>query len=320
MVDVPRRVAIALPLCLVVAACGSADQDSATGGSAGGDRLVVAAAFYPIEEVVTRVGGAAVDVVGLVPPGQPAHDHELTPSQLEALGASDVVFYLGSGFQPSVEKAVDALPDDVVTVDLLESVTLLAVTPTLAGVDGETDGETLADGTDPHVWLDPANMQRLAKTVATTLAAAAPDRATTFTDGAETYGAALHTLDTEFAEGLRSCASRVIVTSHRAFEYLARRYDLRQLPIAGISPDEEPSARTLEAIAAEAAAEGVQVIFFEENLPADLSETVAAEIGASVDVLDPVEGLTDEQLAAGEDYVTIMRTNLAALQRGLGCS
>jgi zinc transport system substrate-binding protein len=121
------------------------------------------------------------------------------------------------------------------------------------------------------------------------------------------------------AGGLVGCASDVIVTSHRAFEYLARRFGLTQISIAGISPEAEPSAATLEAVAAAAAANNVSVIFFEENLPPDLAETVAAEIGASTAVLDPVETVSTDQLAAGESYLTIQRTNLAALRAGLGC-
>jgi zinc transport system substrate-binding protein len=111
-----------------------------------------------------------------------------------------------------------------------------------------------------------------------------------------------------------------VVTSHRAFGYLADAYDLRQIPIAGISPDEEPDPRTLEAIAAEAAAEGVTTIFLETIAPPDLARTVANEIGASLDLLDPIEGLTAEQLDDGQTYASIMRDNLARLANGLGCT
>lgn len=313
----PRRTACtAVAALLVLATCGS-DAPQEPAGSTGA--LAVVAAFAPLEELAREVGGDAVVVTGLVPPGQGAHDVELTASQLERVEAADVVLYLGSGFQPAVEQAVEAA-DGALVVDLLDSVTVLPVTPTLEGLDAETDGEVLADGTDPHVWLDPGNMILMAEAVADALTSVAPDRAAAFAAGAERYSDLLATLDREFSEGLSACESSVIVTSHRAFEYLARRYGLRQIPIAGISPSEEPSAKTLEAVAAAAEAEGVEVIYFEENLPDELARTLAAEVGASVDVLDPVEGFTREQLDAGADYLGAMRANLVALRSGLGCS
>ena len=304
--------ALALPLSLV--ACGDSDSSSSN------EQLTVAAAFYPVETIVRAVGGDAIDVVTLVPPGEEAHEYEPTPQQLTELAEADVVVYLGQGFQPNVEKAIESLPDSVVRVDLLDGVTLLPVTEQLPGTEGETGGESLESGEDPHVWLDPANMQSMTDTVATTLAAADPAGADGFAERAAAYDASLATLDQEFTEGLASCTSDVLVTSHRAFGYLAAAYGLTQVAIAGISPTEEPSAKSLEAVAAFATDNGVTTIFFEENLPDDLAATVASEIGADTAVLDPVESLSTEQLDADADYLSVMRENLAALTAGLGCS
>jgi len=304
--------ALALPLALV--ACGDDESSSNT------DRLTVAAAFYPVETIVRAVGGDAIDVVTLVPPGEEAHEYEPTPQQLTELAEADVVVYLGHGFQPNVEKAIESLPDSVVRVDLLDGLTLLPVTEQLPGTEGETGGESLESGDDPHVWLDPANMQSMTDTVATTLTEADPAGADGFAERAAAYDASLSTLDQEFTAGLASCATDVLVTSHRAFGYLAAAYGLTQVAIAGISPTEEPSAKSLEAVAAFAKDNGVTTIFFEENLPDDLAATVASEIGAETDVLDPVESLSTEQLDADADYLSVMRQNLAALTTGLGCS
>ena len=147
-----------------------------------------------------------------------------------------------------------------------------------------------------------------------------PDNAATYAANADEYLTDLRGLDSEYRESLAECQSRVIVTSHRAFGYLADTYGLRQIPIAGISPDVEPDPRTLEAIAAEAKAEGITTIFLESIAPPDLAETIAREIGAELDLLDPIEGLTQDQLDAGETYASIMRDNLQRLEAGLGCA
>lgn len=285
-----------------------------------GAPLTVAASFFPIESVVVAVGGDMITVVPLVPPGEEAHDFEPTPEQVTRLGDADVVFYLGRDFQPGVQDAIDALSSDLVTVDLLDGLALLPVTDQLAGVEGETEGETLDDGADPHVWLDPTNMAAMGETVAATLAELDPDRADEFATNAAAFRADMEALDGEIAMQLQTCDTRVLVTTHRAFEYLARRYDLVQLPIAGISPSEEPSAKTLEAVADAAREHGVTTIFFEENLPDDLARTVADEIGAGVAVLDPIESLSRDQLDAGETYRSVMLSNATALADGIGCS
>ena len=297
-------------------ACGSDVSPS----SFAPDTVHVAASFYPIEEIVRSVGGTAVSILGLVPAGESAHDYEPTPRQFDDLQSADIVFFLGGGFQPNVEKAVATLPDRIVKVDLLSAVTLVSVSEQLAGTDGETDGEVLNDGNDPHVWLSPLNMQRMADMVKAVLLDIAGVDREIIASSAANYSATLGKLHADFVAGLSNCSSKVIVTSHRAFGYLASEYGLQQLAIAGISPSDEPSAKTLEAVANAATRHHVTTIFFENNLPADLSRTIAGEVGATTDVLDPVESLSREQLADGADYVSIMEMNLAALMKGLGCS
>lgn len=293
---------------------------TATAPSFESGTMKVAVAFYPIEEIVRSVGGTAVSIVDLVPPGESAHDYDPTPQQITDLQSSDIVFYLGSGFQPNVEKAIGSLPARVRRVDLLASVPLIAVDPQLAGADGQTSGEVLGNGKDPHVWLAPTNMQLMTAEVQQSLTAISAADAATLASGAKAYSATLATLGTEFTAGLAQCRSNVIVTSHRAFGYLAKAYGLRQIAISGISPTEEPSAKTLEAVAQAAKANKVTTIFFENNLPPDLAKTIASEIGATTAVLDPVESLSKDQLTAKANYTSVMQENLAALVKGLGCS
>jgi len=297
MTYIHRSAAFAVAL-LALTACGSEADTDRTDQS--DQRLVVAAAFYPIEAVVRAVGGDAIDVVTIVPPGEEAHEYEPTPQQVTRLGDADVVFFLGDEFQPNVERALDTISDGVEAVDILDGLT------------------TLDD--DPHVWLSIANMRAITETVRSTLIALSPDSADVFTANAARYDATLATLDGDFTAGLSQCATTYLVTGHRAFEYLARDYGLTQVAIAGVSPGDEPSAKELSDIADIVEARGVSTVFFEENLPSDLARTVADETGARTATLNNAETLSNEQLAAGDDYVSIMRANLAALRDGLDCS
>lgn len=280
----------------------------------------VAVAFFPIEEVVRRVGGDAVHVIALVPPGEDAHEYDPTPQQLTALEKTDVVVYLGKGFQPNLQKAIDSLPSSIRRVDLLNNIRLLPVGGALAGTNGTAPGETLGDGNDPHVWLDPTNMKIMAAAVASALTDEAPAHASAFDANSAVYERELAGLTGAYQVGLANCATRVLVTSHRAFGYLAAAFHLTQVSIAGISPNDEPSAKTIKAVADYAHAHGVSTVFFQNTLPADLAATVAREIGARTAMLDSVESPSRDDLRGGANYNTIMRADLDALRTGLECT
>jgi zinc transport system substrate-binding protein len=293
-------------------------SDSGGGDTSG--RITVVTAFYPLEEIARNVGGDLVKVDDLTGPGQEPHGLELKASQRTAISRAAVVLYLGKGFQPQVQKAVEGAPSTVRKLDLLDKVKLLPVDPQLAGTQGEVDGETLEGDVDPHVWLDPTRMIAMVEAITEALSSADAANATTYRKNADAYLTGLTGLDAEYRAGLKSCRSRVVVTSHRAFGYLANSYGLRQIPIAGISPEEEPDPKTLQAIAAEARKEGVTTIYLESIAPPQLAKTLANEIGAKSDLLDPIEGLTKDQRSKGQTYASIMRDNLARLVTGLGCT
>jgi zinc transport system substrate-binding protein len=109
------------------------------------------------------------------------------------------------------------------------------------------------------------------------------------------------------------------VTSHAAFGYLADRYGLEQIPIAGLSPEAEPPPRELERVARLVRDRGITTVFYETLVSPDVAETVAREAGAETAVLNPLEGLTEDEQGAGDDYFNVMRTNLETLVVALGC-
>ena len=111
-----------------------------------------------------------------------------------------------------------------------------------------------------------------------------------------------------------------MITNHAAFAYLAAAYDLEQRAISGISPESEPDPDRIAELASQASADGVTTIFTEDLVSPEVAQTLAAEAGVDTTVLSPVEGLTDEQQVAGEDYLSVMRLNLEALRDGLVCT
>jgi zinc transport system substrate-binding protein len=274
------RVILILLMAAAVSACGG-DSDGSSSG-----KTSVVAAFYPLAYAAEQIGGNSVDVTNLTPPGTEPHDVELSVRDVEKVRSADVVFYLGEGFQPALERAVDGADGE--TFDLLESV-------------------ELRDG-DPHVWLDPVRYQQLAIKIGDVL-----ERPS------KRFVRRLARLHADLREGLRRCDRREIVTSHDAFGYLADRYGLKQIPITGISPEAEPTPRALERVIDQVRESGATTVFFETLLSPRIAETVARETGARTAVLNPLEGLTEDELARGENYFSVMRENLATLRKALGC-
>jgi zinc transport system substrate-binding protein len=291
---------VALGLLLV--ACGSSSEGDDS-------QIRVVASFYPLAEAASRVGAGSVQVDDLTPPGIEPHDLELGPDDLERIATADVVVYLGGGFQPAVEDAVEQMENGN-AIDVLE---LLDTRP--APPDEAAEGLSV----DPHVWLDPGRFAAIVDEVAGALVRADPSNEVAYRSNAASYRARLDELDDAFRDGLASCERTTIVTSHDAFGYLAEAYGLTQLPITGLSPEAEPDARRLAELRDLVVAEGVTTIFAEELVSPDVAETLANEAGVAVDVLNPIESLTDERSQAGEDYVSLMRENLEALKRALDC-
>lgn len=294
---------------------------TACSGSTAGDEaaaadgpLSVVAAFYPLQFVTERVAGDRAEVSSLTAPGAEPHDLELTPQAVAALGDADLVVYEG-GFQAAVDDAVESEGGD----NALDVSPAADLDLTYAGdVEEGEEPEPGAEVTDPHFWLDPARLSAVVESVSERLAETDPDGADTYAANADALTEDLTALDGEFSDALAGCTDRTLVTSHEAFGYLAERYDLEQLGISGLSPEEEPDAGRLAEVTDFVRANGVSTIYFETLISPAVAEAVAAETGASTAVLDPIEGLTEA--SAGTDYLAVQRSNLESLRTGQSCA
>jgi zinc transport system substrate-binding protein len=244
----------------------------------------IVAAFYPLAWAAERIAGDRATVVNLTPPGAEPHDAELSPRDVEGLRDAGLVLYVGGGFQPAIEDAVR-----------------------------DRDGpslDVLGGNEDPHVWLDPVRFASIVVDVGRRLGLSRPARS---------LAAGLRRLDVAFRQGLARCARRTLVTTHAAFGHLAARYGLTQVSLSGRSPEVEPGPRELNRLVDEVRDSGATTVFAEPLVTDRLAKTVAREAGASVAILDPIEGMSEERLDAGDDYLSVMRENLSALRHALAC-
>lgn len=283
-----------------------------------GEKIEVLATFYPLYDFTRQVGGERVEVSCLIPNGVEPHHWEPSPGDIIAVKKADVLIYNGAGLEPWIDNVLRSIDlQKTVVVNTSAAVTLLP-----AGEHEAEEHRTCSEdghgGYDPHIWLDPVNAQKQVEQIRDALIRVDPDGREYYETNAGSYLARLDALDRAFQETLAQAPQKEIVTTHAAFNYLCRRYGLKQVPIMGLSPEAEPGPAKMAEIIKLVKGKKIRYIFFETLVSPKVAEIIAAETGAGTMVLNPIAGLTPEESASGKDYVALMEQNLANLKVALG--
>ncbi|AIQ51990.1 metal ABC transporter substrate-binding protein [Paenibacillus sp. FSL R7-0331] len=327
-----------------IQATGTSDTSAAANASADSlGKLDIKVSFYPMYDFTKNIAGDLADVELLVPAGIEPHDWEPTAQDMARITDADILIYNGAGMESWTGQVLDsASGSKLITVEASKGLDIMEGAEEEEAGHSHEHGEEAhgtdehdhehgeeahgADehdhdhdhgGLDPHVWLSPALAIREVRNIEAALAAASPNHAAVFKANADSYVSSLEQLDQDFKDGLSNTKRKDFITQHAAFGYLAREYGLTQVPIAGLSPELEPSAAQMAGIIEFAKANDVKTIFFETLISSSVAETIAQEIGAKAAVLNPVEGLTEEDRSRSLDYIAIMRQNLEALKKAL---
>ncbi|MEX0914065.1 MAG: metal ABC transporter substrate-binding protein [Demequina sp.] len=298
-----RTIAATTVAGLALAGCSATDETERSAAPQGSDALIVSAAFYPLEYIASQVGGDNIEVRTITQPGVDPHDAELSPAAVRELRESDVILYIHE-FQPAVDDAV-AQMEDVTLINVEDHIDFRVA-----------EAHAHGDGEDQHFWLDPNIYAQLAPVLADTFGELDADNAEDYQARATATEEDLLALDQEFSTTLASCERDVIVVGHEAFGYLTDAYGLEQVGMAGLSPDAEPSPARIREVREIADHEGVTTIYFETLVDSAVSETFANDLDLATAVLDPIEGLVNDE----DDYRSVMARNLDALAEGLGCN
>ncbi|NEB04357.1 metal ABC transporter substrate-binding protein [Streptomyces sp. SID13726] len=312
--NVRRRLIPALAAGTALAALSACSTDSAAAGDSG--KFDVVASFYPMAFLAEQIGGDHVSVTSLTEPGQEPHDLEISAKQTAQLQESDAVVYL-KNLQPSVDDAV-AQSEIKTKIDAASLTELEKHGNEVGGHAAEHDdheNDELA-GLDPHIWLDPVRYAQVAEGVGKALEKADPDHAADYKANTAALVKKLDALNTEFETGLANTGTKVFITTHAAFGYLAERYGLTEEAINGLDPESEPSANRVKDLEKMAKADGVTTVFYETLVSDKTAKTIASDAGLKTDVLDPIEGITEK--SRGKDYFSVQQANLKALRSALG--
>lgn len=284
-------------------------------------QLEVYTSFYPLYDFATKVGGDKVKVVNLVPAGVEPHDYEPSAKEVAALENADVFIYNGAGMESWTDKVLASLQNkDLKVVEASQNIDLLkghAHEHEEEGEHEEAEEEHDENGFDPHVWISIKNAKVEMENIKNALEEADPDHKDYYEANYIEYAKKFDALDEKYKETLTPFENRDIIVAHEAFAYLCKDYDLNQVGIEGISADSEPDPARMAEIVDFAKEHQMKVIFFEELVSPKVAKAIAKEVGAEAMVLNPLEGLTEEQISAGEDYLSVMEQNLEALTKAL---
>ena len=297
---------------LLFAACGNTNKEADKK-----EDLTIVTTFYPIYDFTKEIVGDEGNVKLLIPAGTEPHDFEPSAKERAEISDADVFVYNSS----DMEFFVDSLKDSVdskqtLMIEAAKGIDRLESQEADEHEESE-EGHDHAHEYDPHVWLDPVLAIKEVRTIAEELGEKYPDKKEIFTKNADAYIKKLEALDQKYSEELKNATNRTFVTQHAAFAYLANQYDLKQVAISGVSPDQEPTPSRLAELKEFVKKNNIKVIYFEENASSKVAETLSNETGVKLEVLNPLESLTNEQIKAGENYISVMEKNLEALKESI---
>lgn len=291
------------------------------------DKLNVTTTAYPLYDFAKKIGGDYVNVINLVPAGVEPHDW--TPKGRDMMNAknSNVFLYQGAGFEGWVETFLSSLDKDAKTtpVEVTKGMNLLRLNEEGHHPEGE-EHESHENGEedhhhdsefDPHTWLSPNYAKQMGENIKQALIQADAGHKDEYEKNFNEFARQLDELDAKYKSELSKVSKKEIAVSHQAFGYLCHDYGLEQVAVMGLTPEAEPTAKDIQKVKDFVKEHGIKYIFFEELVSDKLAKTIAQETGAETMVLNPIEGLKEDQLKAGEDYFSIMNSNLTNLVKAL---
>ena len=302
------RIVLVLFMLLGVLLLGCTQNSGGSTGPAQTAKLQVVASFYPMADFAKNVGGDRVQITALIPPGVSPHHFDPTPQSIRALSEADVFVMNGAGMEAWAPNLLSGVGN-----------TKLVVVDASEGISPISSQDLDQPGNDPHTWLSPVSAKKQVQNIRDAFIKADPAGKAYYENNTAIYLAKLDALDAKLRAELSSCKKKDILITHATLAYFCQSYGCHQIPIEGVSEEGEPSPKELATIVDQARERNVTAVFFESLISPKSAQTLADEIGGQVLVFNSVHGLTTDEQAKGEDYISLMNGNLQNIKIGLDC-
>ena len=306
---------------LFLSGCGNAEENKTE--TTNDNMIDIYTTVYPLQYLAEEIGGKYVHVETVYPPGTDEHTYEPSQKDIVNMTNAELFFYIGHNLEGFVTKAQPILSDEgVKTVAIGEKVNLDDEAHTDNKHAHEEQEHSHNDdhdhgGVDPHLWLNPLYTAQMAEAIKTELTKQMPEQADYFEAHYKQLDEQLHELDTQLADTIKNGKTNEIIVSHAAYGYWEERYGLKQISVTGLTTSTEPSQKELENIVRTAQEHNLKYVVFEQNISSKLTEIIQKELGAEALQLHNLAILTDADLQANADYMSLMNKNIKTLQKAL---
>lgn len=265
------------------------------------EKLSVYTTFYPLYDLTKKIAGDKANVKNIIPPGVEPHDWEPTTKDVANITNASLVVYLGLGMDSWIGKMQSASSSSTKFVEVSKG-----ITPIKQG-----------NSINPHVWLSPKESLVLAKNIKDALISVDSKDKNYYTKNYGNLKNSIVKLNNEYSTNLKNTKLKTFIVYHSAFDYIARDYGLNQVSVVGISEDAEASPAKIVNIIKLIKKEKIRYIFTEPLTSPKPMQTIANETGAKLLPLNTIEGLTNDEIKQGYDYIKMMQQNLLNLEKAL---
>lgn len=294
-------------LLLTLIGCQTATSDNHT--------RTIYTSIYPIQFITEHIVGDTATVLSVFPPGVDAHSFEPTSKTITNIATSEAFIYLGAGMEGFSDSTAKALQEtDTVFIEIGTHESLFLDANDTHDHHPEHDHHHHGDF-DPHIWFDPLRLIDVAEIITEQLSTQTPDNKDLYTKNFELLKKELIELDQAYTNTLKQKTNKEIVVTHAAYGYWEDRYDIKQIPISGLSASHEPAQKELIDIVKTAQDRHIEYVLFEQNASHRVAEIIQHYINADVLYIHNLEVLTEQDIKNGENYFTLMRKNLQTLDQ-----
>ncbi|MFN8015769.1 MAG: metal ABC transporter substrate-binding protein [Acidimicrobiia bacterium] len=255
----------------------------------------IVTSIYPFQYLVKEVVGNKFEVINVISQGVEPHEAELNVKSTQQLLNSDLALLIGNGFQPSIEKAAKDRSKQTIYASKFSS------------------------SKNPHIWLDIGLVKKIINSFTKSVSEIDKTNRAFYKRNAKKLLNKIEQLDLDYKLTINKCSSRTLITSHNAFELLAKSYKLKYKSILGNNPESEPTSKELSSLKKYIQSQKVKTVFVEESTSKKLDNLFKNDFKVEVIELSPIEFLTETQADKNENYLTIMKDNLNVIQLGLDC-
>ncbi len=280
-----RTLFVAAGLLLSLASCRTNKATSHT----------IYTSFYPIYDFTKRIVGDKYKVVNITPAGSEPHDYEPKAKDVDEMKNGAAIFPNGLG----LETWTGSLPK--------------AISEKIHVVSTGIETNKINGVVDPHIWLSVPNAIQEMGNILKEMKGIDKDNATYFQNNYDKAVKEFERLHTEYKTTISGVKNKYLVVSHAAFGYLCKEYEMTQIYVSGLTPDDEPTPKAMEDIIRKVGEYNITTVFYEELVSPEISKKIAQEAHVKTETLNPLEGLTEEELKT-EDYLSVMRDNLKRIE------